>query len=200
MRHQIWALTFYFEVGRRITCFTRNAEAFATYVYKPSPGWPCMNKSQRWDVQHLCAVTMPGGHCRLNLCCILSVCKGQSCNIPLEQWLQSSRLGAESCHCPVSLPFAPTSEQPLRCKRPGRSESSAGFFAIRNSRWCQTLLLIGFPSLAWMLRNLLSENLHQLCHGDNSLNTEPTWPEGFPLGGQQQHNLNGWWLSTNSWS
>lgn len=40
---------------------------------------------------------------RLNLCCILNVCKGQSCNIPLEQWLQSSRLGPATvpCHCPL---------------------------------------------------------------------------------------------------
>lgn len=53
---------FYCEVGKRITCFARNAETFETYVCKPWPGWMFMGQIQLWGAQHHHAVTLPAGH------------------------------------------------------------------------------------------------------------------------------------------
>lgn len=184
-------------------CFARNNEAFETCVqnlawltmHDPDPALECLAGSPcYWATMFSLISSAFQSQSLLHLWhtqrSILQCVPGTVAAV-LQNGCWVLPLSSVTARCPL-----PSDQDKSFCSTHlNRSESSAGFFAVRNSRWCQTLLLTGFPSLAWMFRSLHLENLHQFCHSDNTFFEYWIYLiQRFPLGGQQQSNLHGWRL------
>lgn len=128
---------------------------------------------------------------------LFNMSKDQSCS---ELWNTSVVLQT-GCWVPLPssaiamCPLSPEQDKFFAAQMHKQLLKLGRIFAIRNSRWCQTLLHTDFPAPVLIFRS----STWKICISfamvvTPPLSTESAWPKGFTLSSQGQCNVHDWQL------
>lgn len=195
MRYCIRALTSYFDVGKKNVCFARDTECYETCIHGLADrACPCCSSGMfsRVTVFSLCDQLCFPKPALASICARIkrAVTSGMV-SVLLQTGCWVLLLSSVTARCPLS----PDQDKFFAAQMHKQFWKLNRIFAIRNSRWCQTLLHTDFLAPVLIFRS----SIWKICISfamvvTSPLSTESTWSKGFTLSSQGQCHVRDWQL------